>query len=128
MRIGTPELVVILIVALLVLGPDKLPYYAKKAGKAMSQLKGYTNKIAKEINDNVVEPIEDVKKPLKKVTEPLSDISSTVTNPMKEVEKSIKNMGKIDLKDKSTETANENDVQSNVETSQDLQDESKGDI
>lgn len=104
MRIGTPELFVILIVALLVLGPDKLPYYANKVGKAMSQLKGYTNKMAKEINDNVIEPIEEVKKPLKKVTEPLSDISSTVTNPMKEVEKSIKNIGKVDLDKKETTT------------------------
>lgn len=125
MKIGTPELVVILIVALLVLGPDKLPYYARKVGKAMSQLKGYTNELAKEINDNVVEPIEEVKKPLKKVTDPLSDISSTITNPVKDVENSIKNIGKIDKNDAAVQI--EKDKESRQADAEDLLDESKGD-
>jgi TatA/E family protein of Tat protein translocase len=35
MKIGAMELVVIFIVALLVIGPDKLPQYARKFGAAM---------------------------------------------------------------------------------------------
>ena len=34
MRIGFPELIVVFIVALVVIGPDKLPLYAKKFGRA----------------------------------------------------------------------------------------------
>ena len=39
MRIGMSELVVILVVALFVLGPDKLPVYAKKMGEALAQFR-----------------------------------------------------------------------------------------
>jgi TatA/E family protein of Tat protein translocase len=38
MKLGFSELIVILVVAMLVIGPDKLPYYARNAGKA---LKGF---------------------------------------------------------------------------------------
>ena len=37
MKIGTLELIVIAIVALLVIGPNKLPEYAKKLGLAMKE-------------------------------------------------------------------------------------------
>ncbi|MBR0476296.1 MAG: twin-arginine translocase TatA/TatE family subunit [Treponema sp.] len=39
MKIGGAELVVIILVALFVIGPDKLPIYAKKLGKALSSLR-----------------------------------------------------------------------------------------
>jgi sec-independent protein translocase protein TatB len=37
--VGAPELIVIFLVALLVLGPDKLPGAARQAGKAMGDLR-----------------------------------------------------------------------------------------
>lgn len=37
--IGLPEMIVILAVALIVVGPDKLPELAKSLGKALSELK-----------------------------------------------------------------------------------------
>mgnify|MGYP002627565204 CR=1 FL=1 len=39
MKIGAMELIVIFIVALLIIGPDKLPSYAKKLGNAMKEFK-----------------------------------------------------------------------------------------
>ena len=39
MKIGAMELIVIFIVALLVIGPDKLPSYAKKFGNAMREFR-----------------------------------------------------------------------------------------
>ena len=39
MKIGPLELVVVFIVALIVIGPNKLPEYAKKFGEAMRELK-----------------------------------------------------------------------------------------
>ena len=39
MKIGWMELLVIVIVALVVVGPDKLPDYAKKFGKALKEFK-----------------------------------------------------------------------------------------
>jgi Tat protein translocase TatB subunit len=37
--IGAPELIVVFIVALLVLGPDRLPKAARQVGKAMSEFR-----------------------------------------------------------------------------------------
>ena len=42
MKIGFWELVVIVIVAFVFIGPDQLPVYAKKIGKMLRELKKYT--------------------------------------------------------------------------------------
>lgn len=41
--IGISEIIIILIIALLVIGPDKLPDLAKKLGKSMAELKRTTD-------------------------------------------------------------------------------------
>ena len=43
MKIGLMELLVIFIVALVVIGPDKLPAYARKLGEALRQFKKYSS-------------------------------------------------------------------------------------
>ena len=43
--IGTPELIVILIVALLVIGPKKLPDIAKAMGRALGEFRRATDEI-----------------------------------------------------------------------------------
>lgn len=94
MRIGTSELVVIFIVALLVLGPEKIPKYAKKAGKLLSSIKVYADKLSEDINETIVEPLEEVKKPLKKAVEPLKDISDDISKPIQDIKKSVRDIGK----------------------------------
>ena len=42
MKIGFWELVVVVIVAFVFIGPDQLPVYAKKIGKMLRELKKYT--------------------------------------------------------------------------------------
>ncbi|NTW71482.1 MAG: twin-arginine translocase subunit TatB [Eubacteriaceae bacterium] len=94
MRIGTSELLLILVVALFVLGPEKLPVYAKKLGKALTTLKSYTGKLTEEINESIIEPLEEVKKPLKDMAEPLTNISKEVSQPMEDLKNSIRGIGK----------------------------------
>ena len=62
MRIGTSELVVIFIVALLVLGPERFQSM-QKAGKFLSSIKVYADKLSEDINESIVEPLEEVQKP-----------------------------------------------------------------
>ena len=42
MKIGFWELVVIVVIAFVFIGPDQLPVYAKKLGKMLRELKKYT--------------------------------------------------------------------------------------
>jgi len=54
--IGMPELIVILVVALIVLGPDKLPEIARSLGKGLSALKKATEDIKGDIMEVAEEP------------------------------------------------------------------------
>ena len=46
------ELIVIFIVALLVIGPDKLPMYAKKFGSALREFRKASSGITKDIRES----------------------------------------------------------------------------
>lgn len=49
--IGTPELLVILIVALIVLGPKRLPEVAKALGKGLAELRRATSGLSDELQN-----------------------------------------------------------------------------
>lgn len=49
--IGTPELIVILVVALLVLGPKRLPEVARAVGKALGDLRQATAGVTDELRN-----------------------------------------------------------------------------
>ncbi|MBR5475180.1 MAG: twin-arginine translocase TatA/TatE family subunit [Lachnospiraceae bacterium] len=101
MKIGATELIVIIIVALLVIGPDKLPGYAKKLGKGLSSLKDTSSVLAKEIRENVTEPLQDIVEPLQEIAEPIREI----TKPLDDATKSLKEIGKPRPKAKVEEEA-----------------------
>ncbi|MGZ6225843.1 MAG: Sec-independent protein translocase protein TatB, partial [Syntrophales bacterium] len=58
--IGFPELIVIAIIALIVVGPKKLPDLAKSLGKGLSEFR----RAADDVTENIKETLkpEDVKK------------------------------------------------------------------
>ncbi|MDQ1397249.1 MAG: sec-independent protein translocase protein TatB [Acidimicrobiaceae bacterium] len=47
--LGAPELVIIFIVALIVLGPERLPKMARQAGHAMAELRRMTSGLQDEV-------------------------------------------------------------------------------
>ncbi len=49
--IGTPELLVILVVALIVLGPERMPEVARALGKAMAELRRATSGLTDELHN-----------------------------------------------------------------------------
>ena len=63
MKIGFTELILVAIVAFVVIGPDKLPEYARKLGKMLRELKKYTGAASEEIQKNVVEPLNEIQAP-----------------------------------------------------------------
>ncbi len=60
--IGMPELIIILVIALIVIGPSKLPDLAKALGKGMAEFKKATREIKESLD--LDEDFEDVKKGL----------------------------------------------------------------
>ncbi|MFC3039476.1 twin-arginine translocase TatA/TatE family subunit [Virgibacillus xinjiangensis] len=56
MNIGIPGLILILLIALIIFGPSKLPQLGKAVGQTLSEFKRSTN----DILDDVKEPIDRV--------------------------------------------------------------------
>ena len=73
MKIGTLEIVVIVIVALFVIGPDNLPSYAKKFGEVLKSLRAATADLSKDVQENIVEPLNEAQKPLRDALQPLQE-------------------------------------------------------
>jgi sec-independent protein translocase protein TatB len=77
--IGMPEMILILAIALIVIGPKKLPDLAKSLGRAMNEFK----KATREIKDSI-----DIDGDLKDVKQSLDDLNQDVKeavniNPLK---------------------------------------------
>lgn len=54
--IGPAEILVVLVVALIVLGPNRLPDAARSLGKAMAELRRVTSGVQSEVRDAFAEP------------------------------------------------------------------------
>lgn len=94
MQIGIAELLIVFIVALFAVGPDRLPAYAKKLGEAVSQFKKYSQEATREIKESVVEPLEEVQAPLREAVKPLEDLDKTVKGSAKDLKDSFAGIGK----------------------------------
>ena len=49
-KIGAPELILILAIALVIFGPSKLPEIGKSLGRAIAEFKGHANKITEDLD------------------------------------------------------------------------------
>lgn len=56
-NVGTPELLVILLVALIVLGPNKLPDAARQVGRFMGEFRRMSSGFQSELRDAMKEPV-----------------------------------------------------------------------
>ncbi len=83
-KIGWGELLIILVIAFLVVGPDKLPKLAESLGKAVRSVKKYVNETAKEL---------DAMDELKSVKADLESIQKDVAAMGKDLERSVSEAG-----------------------------------
>lgn len=98
MKIGLWELIVVFVVALLVIGPDKLPRYAQMLGKALREFRNATQDMTKELKENVVEPLEKAQEPLREAMEPLEEMDREIRSSVSDVDRSFKDLGKMKKK------------------------------
>ncbi len=94
MRIGMTELLLVFVVALFALGPERLPAYAKKLGEAVSQFKKYSDEATQEIKRSVVKPLEEAQAPLREAAKPLEDLDKAVQGNVKDIKESFAGIGK----------------------------------
>ncbi|MBW1765860.1 MAG: twin-arginine translocase TatA/TatE family subunit [Deltaproteobacteria bacterium] len=63
--IGVPELIIIMVIALIVIGPNKLPDLARALGKGMAEFRKATQDIKESLDlDEEFREVEEVKKDL----------------------------------------------------------------
>jgi sec-independent protein translocase protein TatB len=78
-NVGAGELMVILLIALIVLGPDKLPETARKIGNVMGELRrmssGFQNEMRSAMDEVTRPPLETVKE--EPVPEPTPDTTQS---------------------------------------------------
>jgi TatA/E family protein of Tat protein translocase len=89
--IGPLELVLILVVALLVFGPDKLPEIGAKMGKGVRELRQLSREISQGVN-TITEPIDELRKPFddaSQVVKQVSDTADALRNPGRALQTAI---------------------------------------
>ena len=83
--IGFPEIMVILLVALMFFGTDKLPEIARGLGKTMNDIRHATTDIKREIKNSVDETkiaenniVSDINQEIDKVKDEVEDFSGSI--------------------------------------------------
>jgi len=76
--IGMPEMIVILVIALIVIGPHKLPELAKSLGKGLAEFKKATNDFQQNIREEADKSEDAAKEAAHQVK-----AASTVAEPIK---------------------------------------------
>jgi Tat protein translocase TatB subunit len=79
--IGMPELVVILVIALIVLGPKRLPEVARSLGKAMSEFKRQSSEIMDEFTTQARLDEDTERRTRVKTAPPTGAVASTPAVP-----------------------------------------------
>ena len=78
MKLGITEILVILVVILFVIGPDKIPDFAKKIAEALKAFKTATSGVTKEIRENVIDPLNEAQAPLREAMAPIAEIQAEI--------------------------------------------------
>ncbi|MEW9053928.1 MAG: twin-arginine translocase TatA/TatE family subunit [Neobacillus sp.] len=61
-NIGVPGLILILVLALIIFGPNKLPEIGRAVGKSIREFKRATDGIASDIKEEITDDIKEAKK------------------------------------------------------------------
>lgn len=86
------EVVIILVVALIVLGPEKLPEMIRKVGKAYGEFKRMTQGFQSEINDVFGEPIKEFRDTVETARTSFTDAGAQPLAEMRETAKAARSL------------------------------------
>jgi sec-independent protein translocase protein TatB len=85
--VGLSELMVIAVVALVVIGPERLPRVARTAGLLLGRLQRYVSDVKSDINREI--QLDELKKMQREMTDQVTGLQASVAHEMREVETSV---------------------------------------
>ena len=85
--VGFSELMVIAVVALVVIGPERLPKVARTAGLLLGRLQRYVSDVKADINREM--QLDELKKLQQQVSDQVTSLEASVTHEIREVESSV---------------------------------------
>lgn len=85
--VGLSELMIIAVVALVVIGPERLPKVARTAGLLLGRLQRYVSDVKSDINREI--QLDELKKMQQEMTDQVTNLQASVTHEMREVESSV---------------------------------------
>jgi sec-independent protein translocase protein TatB len=85
--VGLSELMIIAVVALVVIGPERLPKLARTAGLLLGRLQRYVSDVKSDINREI--QLDELKKMQREMTDQVTNLQASVTHEMREVESSV---------------------------------------
>ena len=88
--IGFSEIVVIAVVALIVIGPEKLPKTARTLGHLFGRLQRYVNDVKADINREM--ELDELRKLQREVETAAKDIEHSMTSAAREVETGVRHV------------------------------------
>ena len=88
--IGFSEIVVIAVVALIVIGPEKLPKTARTIGLLFGRLQRYVNDVKADISREI--ELDELRKLQQQVQSAAKDIETSVSSAVHEVESGVRNV------------------------------------
>lgn len=86
--VGFSELVVIALVALIVIGPERLPRVARTAGALLGRMQRYVHDVKSEVRREM--ELEDLKRFQAQITEQVQQVETTIHNELNAIESDIK--------------------------------------
>lgn len=89
--IGFSEMIVIAVIALIVLGPEKLPRVARTAGHLLGRMQRYVNDVKADINREI--ELDELRKLQKEMQDTAQSIQQTVKGEISSVESELKQIG-----------------------------------
>jgi sec-independent protein translocase protein TatB len=81
--IGTPELLLILVVALVVVGPQRLPELGRTIGRALREFRKVQDEVRGMVKTEMGDDIDDVRKEIRGTTDDLRRTSKEITGGVK---------------------------------------------
>ena len=85
--VSLSEMMVIAVVALVVIGPERLPKVARTAGLLLGRLQRYVGDVKADINREI--QLDELKKLQQQMTDQVTNLEASVTHEMREVESSV---------------------------------------